>query len=279
MARILLGIVLCCLSVGLIADLSTNIASGTDSDLDGGPQCLQPIWQDEFFGSTVDTHKWQFDPGDGCDRGLCGWGNDEQQWYQPDNARVANGALHITGRSERSNGRWYTSAKLTTQGRFSAQYGRFEARMKLPSGQGFWPAFWMMPRGDSKWPLAGEIDILESSGHTPETILGAIHFGREWPDNVHYSESLLAPVPWTEDFHVYAVEWRPEEIRWFVNDKEYGRATPADIVPYPWVFDERPFYLILNLALGGTLGGKIRKADLPGELVIDYVRVYRLNCG
>ena len=287
MARILLGIVLCCLSVGLSADLSTNIASGTDSDsdsdsdsdLDGGLQCLQPIWQDEFSGSTVDTRKWQFDRGDGCDRGLCGWGNDEQQWYQPDNARVANGALHITGRRERSNGRWYTSAKLTTQGRFSAQYGRFEARMKLPSGQGFWPAFWMMPRSDSKWPLAGEIDILESSGHTPEAILGAIHFGREWPDNVHYSESLLAPVPWTEDFHVYAVEWRPEEIRWFVNDKEYGRASPADIVPYPWVFDERPFYLILNLALGGTLGGKIRKADLPGELVIDYVRVYRLNCG
>ena len=89
MARILLGIVLCCLSVGLSADLSTNIASGTDSDsdsdsdsdLDGGPQCLQPIWQDEFSGSTVDTRKWQFDRGDGCDRGLCGWGNDEQQWY------------------------------------------------------------------------------------------------------------------------------------------------------------------------------------------------------
>ena len=113
-----------------------------------------------------------------------------------------------------------------------------------------------------------------SSGHTPEKILGAIHFGDTWPDNVHYSESLLTPVSWADDFHVYALEWRPGEIRWFVDGKEYGRVTPKDIAPYPWVFDERPFYLILNLALGGTLGGKIKKSDLPGELIVDYVRVH-----
>ena len=154
----------------------------------------------------------------------------------------------------------------------------FEARMKIPKGDGFWPAFWMMPRSELRWPLAGEIDILESSGHTPEKILGAIHFGDTWPDNVHYSESLLTPVSWADDFHVYALEWRPGEIRWFVDGKEYGRVTPKDIAPYPWVFDERPFYLILNLALGGTLGGKIKKSDLPGELIVDYVRAYPLGC-
>jgi beta-glucanase (GH16 family) len=240
--------------------------------------CSTPMWQDEFNGDVVDDAKWQLVEGDGCDQDLCGWGNDEKQWYLARNARIESGALHIIGQRERSNSRWYTSAKLTTQGRFAAQYGRFEARMKIPEGNGFWPAFWMMPKSTLRWPLAGEIDILESSGHTPEKILGAIHFGSVWPDNVHFSESILAPVSWTDDFHVYAVEWRPQEIRWFVDDKEYGRATPEDIAPYPWVFDDRPFYLILNLALGGTLGGKIKKSDLPGELVVDYVRAYPLGC-
>lgn len=240
--------------------------------------CSTPIWQDEFDGDAVDETKWQFVEGDGCDQDLCGWGNGEEQWYLADNARLEAGALHITGQRQRSNSRWYTSAKLTTQDRFATQYGRFEARMKIPKGDGFWPAFWMMPKSSLRWPLAGEIDILESSGHTPEKVLGAVHFGQLWPNNVHYSESILAPVPWTDDFHVYAVEWRPEEIRWFVNNKEYGRVTPEDIAPYPWVFDELPFYLILNLALGGTLGGKIKMSDLPGELIVDYVRVYPLGC-
>lgn len=237
-----------------------------------------PFWNDEFNGAQLDLTKWQFVEGDGCSRGLCGWGNNEEQWYSKNNVRLEDGALHITAKRQRVLKRSYTSARLTTQGRFAAQYGRFEARMKLPAGEGFWPAFWMMPKTELRWPLAGEIDILESSGHTPERILGAIHFGELWPGNVHYSESLLGPVPWTEDFHVYAVEWRPEDIRWFVDDKQYGHATPEDIAPYPWLFDERPFYLILNLALGGTLGGDIKKSDLPGELVVDYVRAYPLDC-
>ena len=180
------------------------------------------MWQDEFNGGSVDIAKWQFVEGDGCDEDLCGWGNDEKQWYLAKNARIEAGALHITGQRERSNSRWYTSAKLTTQGRFAAQYGRFEARMKIPKGDGFWPAFWMMPRSELRWPLAGEIDILESSGHTPEKILGAIHFGDTWPDNVHYSESLLTPVSWADDFHVYALEWRPGKFAGLLMAKNTG---------------------------------------------------------
>ena len=240
--------------------------------------CSAPLWQDEFNGEQLDLAKWQVIEGDGCSQGLCGWGNNEEQWYSKKNLRLEGGALHITAQRQRVLKRGYTSARLSTQGRFAAQYGRFEARMKLPEGKGFWPAFWMLPKSDLQWPLAGEIDILESSGHTPEQILGAIHFGELWPGNVHYSESLLGPVPWTDDFHVYAVEWRPGDIRWFVDEKQYGHATPEDISPYPWVFDEGPFYLILNLALGGTLGGDIKRSDLPGELVVDYVRAYPLDC-
>ena len=260
------------ISVLLLAWLAL-VSSSAQADT-----CATPLWQDEFTGDRIDEDKWQLIKGDGCDQDLCGWGNNEEQWYSPENARIEDGLLQITARRERSKSRRYTSAKLTTEGLFAAQYGRFEARMKLPAGEGYWPAFWMMPRTNLQWPLAGEIDILESSGHTPEKVLGAIHFGELWPDNVHYSESILAPRAWTNDFHVYAVEWRPDEIRWFVNDKEYGRVTPQDIEPYPWVFDERPFYLILNLALGGSLGGKIRKSDLPGNLLVDYVRVYPLDC-
>ena len=171
------------MSVGCSKRLLVGMLLLVSRGLQAETACSTPMWQDEFDGDTVDNAKWQFVEGDGCDQDLCGWGNDEKQWYLAKNARIEAGALHITGQRERSHSRWYTSAKLTTQGRFAAQYGRFEARMKIPKGDGFWPAFWMMPKSDMRWPLAGEIDILESSGHTPEKVLGAIHFGDLWPNN------------------------------------------------------------------------------------------------
>lgn len=245
----------------------------------GAAQCEKPIWQDEFDGQQLDASRWRHVPGDGCDQNLCGWGNGEEQWYLPKNVRVADGALRITAQREKHQGRKYTSGKISTEGLVSFVHGRIEARMKLPKGAGFWPAFWAMPANtDLQWPLAGEIDILENSGHTPEKVLGAIHFGNPWPDNVHYSESILAPKDWGNEFHVYGVHWSEDEIRWYVDDKEYGVATPKDVAPYPWLFNDSAFYLILNVALGGTLGGEIDKSVLPGELVVDYVRVYAADC-
>ncbi len=242
-------------------------------------QCAQPVWQDEFNGVELDASRWRHVPGDGCDQGLCGWGNGEEQWYLPDNVSVGDGVLRIEAKRQRHGGRQYTSGKLSTEGLFAQKYGRIEARMKLPKGAGYWPAFWAMPAdSDKPWPLHGEIDILENSGHTPEKVLGAIHFGETWPNNVHYSESILMPKHWGDDFHVYGVHWSEDEIRWYVDDKEYGIATPADIAPYPWVFDNKAFYLILNVALGGNLGGKIDNKVLPGELLVDYVRVYAPGC-
>jgi beta-glucanase (GH16 family) len=246
---------------------------------DSVKQCDQPVWQDEFNGSELDAGRWQHVPGDGCDQGLCGWGNGEEQWYLPDNVSVDNGLLRIVAKRQKHAQRQYTSGKISTEGLVAFKYGRIEARMKLPMGEGYWPAFWAMPaNSDKQWPLDGEIDFLENSGHTPERVLGAIHFGKTWPNNVHYSESILAPKKWGDDFHVFGVSWNKEEIRWYVDDKEYGVVTPADIAPYPWVFDNKAFYLILNLALGGNLGGEINKAVLPGELLVDYVRVYSAEC-
>ncbi len=241
--------------------------------------CDTPVWQDEFSGAELDGTRWSHAQGDGCAQGICGWGNDEEQWYSPDNAFVKDGVLHIVAKQQRKGERAYTSAKITTENHFAQKYGRFEARMQLPLGKGYWPAFWLMPAdARKKWPLEGEIDILENSGHEPHRVLGAIHFGDTWPDNVHYSESILTPVIWGEDFHTYAVEWVPGEIRWYVDDKQYGSVTPEEILPHPWVFEDKAFFLILNLALGGTLGKEIDKEALPGELLVDYVRVYAGNC-
>ena len=239
--------------------------------------CEQPLWQDEFEAATLDRRKWKISKGDGCDQNLCGWGNNERQWYSAANISLADGVLTITGKRQADTE--FTSAKITTEGLFARKFGRFEARIKLPSQLGTWPAFWMMPANKTQtWPIEGEIDILEQAGRENEDlqrILGTIHFGKQWPDNVYYSETLLKPQHWGR-FHTYRVDWWPDGIRWSVDDKVYGEVTPNDIQPYRWPFNDKPFYLILNLALGGTLGGDIPAAFSQADLSVDYVRVYGL---
>ena len=241
--------------------------------------CAVLYWQDEFDADTLNSDFWNIAEGDGCAQDLCGWGNNEKQWYAPDNVQVIDGMLRINARHERHMGREYTSGKITSLNKFSKRFGRFEARMKLPKGRGFWPAFWLMPQEmNQKWPLEGEIDILEAAGSEPQRIIGAAHFGKVWPDNVHYSETLLAPYDWTDDFHIYALEWFPDSLSWFVDNKLYGHVGPEDIAPYEWVFNNEPFYIIFNLALGGSIGGEISNEELPGDLLVDYVRVYADAC-
>ena len=130
----------------------------------------------------------------------------------------------------------------------------------------------------ARMPLEGEIDILEWTGHEPYRLIGAIHFGDLPPDNVHYSETLRAPAVWSNNFHTYGVEWSRERIAWYVNDRIHGVATPAEIAPWPWVFDEKPFYLIVNMAVGGTLGGEVVPQDLPATVEFDWIRVYPEGC-
>lgn len=265
-----------------IALLVTLVAFSVE--VRAGGQCITPLWQDEFDGTQLDATRWRVEEGDGCDRALCGWGNNEQQWYRADNIAVADGELIITAKrhafrqADAFKQADFTSGRLTSAGLFAQQYGRFEARMKLPSSMGLWPAFWMMPDNmQQKWPLEGEIDILEKGGADPRDaykILGAIHFGDQWPGNRHYSESLLVPVPWSDEFHTYRVDWQPDLIRWSVDDKVFGEVRPIDIAPYRWVFNDKPFHLILNLAVGGTLGGEVPEAFSEAELRVDYVRVY-----
>jgi len=248
-----------------------------DSAQPTSDQCGTLTFEETFDGVSLNANVWNVVSGNGCEQDLCGWGNNELESYDAENLQVKVGHLIITAKMHTESPR-YTSAKITTEHHFSQRYGRFEARMKLPAGKGLWPAFWLLPQGsEHPWPVDGEIDILEATGDMPERILGAAHFG-QWPNHTHYSETLRQASPATGEFHVYAIDWEPGKITWSVDNKVYGVMTPADVEPWEWVFDRKPFYVILNMAIGGTLGGPVDDTIFPAELAVDYVRVYSEPC-
>jgi beta-glucanase (GH16 family) len=265
------------------------------------------VWSDEFDGKEIDKTKWDFDTGNGfynygANQWISGWGNDELQYYtrEPDNAFVKDGMLHIRAVKESLHGCGYTSARLKTRKKdggelFSKKYGKFEFRAKLPTGKGVWPALWMLPQDEKYggWPTSGEIDVMEARGQEPTEVLGTLHFGSLWPANIHVGETYVLPRKGTiADFHVYAIEWEPGEIRWYVDGHQYatqsfwwssGKADgakgvnpskEADLNPWPAPFDQ-PFYLVMNVAVGGKfLGNPDKTTVFPAEMVLDYVRVY-----
>jgi beta-glucanase (GH16 family) len=261
------------------------------------PEGWTLTWSDEFDapdGTPPDPSKWVHDLGGG------GWGNEELQTYtsRPENAVIRHGQLVITARRERVTGadgitRDYTSARLKTLGRFAQRYGRFEARIQVPRGQGIWPAFWMLGADfpTAGWPACGEIDIMEHIGREPARVYGTIHGpGYAGAEGMSGSTTLAAAVarassdspaagdgpPVADDFHVFAVEWEPGAIRWYVNDQHYFTRTPADLpAGARWAFD-REFFMLLNLAVGGRWPGYPDATTIfPQELKVDYVRVYR----
>lgn len=229
------------------------------------------IWGDDFdgaAGSAVDGSKWAYDSGPN-------WYNGELQYYSTgaDNASLdGNGNLVIEARQESREGRQYTSARLKTEGRQTFTYGRFEGRMKLPYGQGMWPALWML--GGNSWPNDGEIDIMENLGREPTISHGTIHGpGYSGADGPGESFTLPDGAVFSDDFHTFAVEWEPEEIRWYVDGEHFSTKTPADIGGNRWVFDH-PFFIILNLAVGGEWPGNPDETTVfPQRLIVDYVRV------
>jgi len=263
-----------------------------------GPQAppgWKLAWSDEFDGDAIDRAKWDFDLGDGfydygANAWIAGWGNDERQYYtaEPRNAFVRDGSLHIRALKESLHGRGYTSARLKTRARdgaalFAQAYGRFEFRAKLPVGRGLWPALWMLPQDDAygSWPLSGEIDVMEARGQEPGKVLGTIHYGAPWPANEHASGEYAFPAGRSiAEFHDYAVEWEPGEIRWSVDGRVYATrrswwtGRDGSRAPWPAPFD-RPFHLVMNLAVGGKfLGDPDASTPFPAEMLVDHVRVY-----
>lgn len=250
-----------------------------------GSEPSTPVWQDEFdgpAGATFDRTKWV------ADTGGSGFGNQERQFYTTRAENVAldgNGHLVITARAEPASAGYqcwygrcrYTSARLKTKGLFERTYGRFEARIRVPRGQGLWPAFWMLGADiDSVgWPRSGEIDIMEHVGREPRLVLGTLHGpGYSGAESIGRSDTLTRGA-YADDFHVFAVDWQPQEIRWYVDGRQYHRMTPAHLPREgKWVFDH-PFFLLLNLAVGGGLPGDPDASTVfPQPMLVDYVRVY-----
>jgi len=246
----------------------------------------QLAWSDEFNGSSINTNNWTFDIGNGSG----GWGNNELEYYtsRPQNVYVTNGLLHIAAQKESYSGYNYTSAKLKTIGLFSHKYGRFEFYARLPKGQGYWPALWMMPQGAvyGGWAASGEIDVMENKGSNPANVLGTLHFGGMYPNQAQsYGPSYTFPSgDSVTNFHLYALEWTNDAISWYVDNQLYETQTswwsssnPTNTSirnPYPAPFDQ-PFYIIMNLAVGGNFGGNPDGTTVfPGEMQVDYVRVY-----
>lgn len=238
-------------------------------------------WSDEFngrTGSSFDATKWT------AEIGGHGWGNHELQFYtaRPENIFERDGSLVFVARREEyvsGDNTWhYTSARLKTFGKFSQKYGKFEARIRIPAGQGMWPAFFMLGDdiGQNHWPSCGEIDVMENIGREPLTVHGTLHGpGYSGLQGIGSPFQLVGPKPVSSDFHRFSVEWEPSSIRFYVDDVLYETRTPTDLPSgAKWVYDH-PFFLILNLAVGGDWpGAPDQTTQFPQEMLVDYVRVY-----
>lgn len=261
-------------------------------------------WYDEFDGTSLDKSKWDYQTGNGSAYSVSGWGNDEEQIYTRDgkNASVADGKLTITAKKESSGG--YTSARLRTVTEdinpatglantgtklWAAAYGKVEAKIKMPTGEGIWPAFWLLPY-DSEygtWAASGEIDIMEARGRIPNEVAGTIHYGGAWPANASsgatykFNEHGGGSI---DDYHIYTIEWDPTEMRWYVDGNPYSTIknwysveSESGNYPYPAPFDEE-FYVLLNMAVGGNFDSGATKNEVYEDGVdmdVDYVRWYQ----
>jgi beta-glucanase (GH16 family) len=249
--------------------ICSNVSSGEEWTM---------IWSDEFdYEGLPDENKWNYDT-----RGNdSGWGNNEAQWYtefRPENAYVSNGNLKITAIKESINGKNYSSARLITKNKCDWKYCKIEVRAKLPSGRGTWPAIWMMSRDNTygTWPDSGEIDIMEQVGFNPETIVSSTHTNKyNHVKGTQKSAEYHCPDA-TSEFHVYGLEWEENQYRVYIDGIHYYTYDNDGTGWQSWPFD-KPFYLILNLAIGGSWGGMkgIDDSLFPHVFEIDYVRVYQ----
>jgi beta-glucanase (GH16 family) len=236
------------------------------------------IWSDEFDGAAgarIDTTKWRYETADGCKEGICGWGNNEKEYYTDASENVAlngQGQLVIVARRAppgltcHYGPCLYTSAKITTRDKMLAAPGRVEARIKLPAGQGLWPAFWMLGHTSpaTPWPECGELDIMENKGSQPTTTSSAVH-----------GPGYSGETPFAHDFHTFAVEWDSLHVFFFIDDTAHYGITREAVQKFGRSVLDQPFFLILNLAVGGHFDGDPKSdAIFPATMLVDYVHVY-----
>ena len=236
---------------------------------------MQLVWADEFDGNTLNTANWTHEIGTGSN----GWGNNELQYYRPENTLIQNGHLIIQAKEESFGGRNYTSSRIISQNKQSFQYGRIDFRAALPKGQGIWPALWMLGEsfGSTGWPFCGEIDIMEMiGGDAPgrdNTVHGTIH----WDNNGQYANTgdsySLSGAKFYDEWHVFSILWDENFIRWYVDDIEYY---VVDITPGGLSEFQEEFFFIMNIAVGGNWpGSPDATTEFPQRMAVDYVRVYQ----
>ena len=275
----------------VVFSISTLLVIGCDksSVVEGCPdptdlEGYALVWSDEFDGTAIDAAKWSFDIGDGCDisQDLCGWGNNELQYYtdRPENAYLDDGKLVIKAVREFPAylGQYsYTSARLVTKGKGDWTYGRMDIRAKLPIGQGLWPAAWLLHTDTTygRWPKSGEIDIMEYIGNQPNKIFGTIHYGHDfW--RFTSQDTIVPQGDFSADFHTFSAVWTEDCIQFLLDDQPYGYPlTRSTVLPTTWPFDH-DFHMILNVAVGGNLpGNPDATTRFPQQMEVDYVRVYQ----
>ena len=254
-------------------------------------QNWQLIWEDNFDGNSLDSTKWIHDIGTGSQYGMWGWGNGELQFYQSQNTTIDSGIVTITVKEELNgivdswgNSSYYSSSKITTKGTFDFRYGKVEARIKTIDGQGFWPAFWMLPTGGG-WPCDGEIDIMEQWGNNyfTNSTTGSAHIGTcPYSQSTHFYESFSSYISsgsYADNFHTYSIIWKEDTIRWYVDQSEIFSITPDSYFSIPsqsiWPFNSNEWYLMINLAI--TQSGPNANTVFPNQMEIDYIRIYQNN--
>lgn len=229
------------------------------------------VWEENFDGKILNEKIWNFELGNGCPN-LCGWGNNESQIYTKENHKLENGILVIEAKKD---GETYTSTRITTKAKKEFLYGRVEARAKLPVGTGIWPAFWMLGANISEigWPKCGEIDILEYVGKEPDMVFTSLHTQDSFGNTINTKKTSFPNIE--DGFHIYAIDWTKDKIDFFVDNKCVYTFNPEIKNENTWPFD-KPFYFIVNVAIGGNFGGPtIDNEILPQKFEIDYIKMYQ----
>ena len=229
------------------------------------------IWEENFNSATLNETVWNYELGNGCPD-ICGWGNNELQMYTKNNHLIKEGNLVIKVLKEQNV---YTSTRITTKDKKQFQYGRIEARAKLPLGQGLWPAFWMLGANISKvgWPKCGEIDILEYVGREPNKVFTSLHTQDSHGNTINTKKTEIKGIE--KGFHLYAIDWTKDKIEFFVDNQSVYTFSPEIKNENTWPYNH-PFYFIINVAIGGNFGGQtIEDTIFPQEFLIDYIKVYQ----
>ncbi len=262
-------------SILLVAFLTTSAASAQQKDNE-----WKLVWNDEFDGPSLDYKKWEIEVN------AFGGGNNELQIYtdRKENVRIEDGHLVLEARRDNhgiaGTVREYSSGRIRSKHRGDWKYGKFETRARLPAGQGVWSAIWMLPTDEKygTWASSGEIDIMEFKGQEPDVVWGTLHYGSQWPGNKHTGDTYkLEKGNFTDDFHIFTLEWEEGAIRWYVDGKLTQTQTKweSNGGKFPAPFDQE-FHMLLNLAIGGGfLGNPDGTTKFPREMQVDYVRVYQ----